>query len=231
MGTGSRGGSGPAARASWRGQSLLSSRLPAHCASPVMTGSSSARRAPILTLPRCSPSRRDVGNRARGRSRVSSPAPAPCGRSCANATPRTSFTRSCPPRSTGCSSVTEAGIPNATNNGCSRPSSTSCFPRPERPRSRFASPATTLGRWSGSLADRLDRSTGSLRTRMVKPGQRMVKLPLYGRAMSVAGGDCLGVVPGRAPAHGLGQAAQARAPGPALGRSDNAGQLTRAHQW
>src|SRR5215471_12645088 len=49
---------------------------------------------------------RDIGSRARGRSLISSPAPAPCGRGCASATPPTSFTRSCPPRSTGCSSVT-----------------------------------------------------------------------------------------------------------------------------
>ena len=39
------------------------------------------------------------------------------GRGCVNATPRTSSTRSCLPRSTGCSSVTGAGTPTGTANG------------------------------------------------------------------------------------------------------------------
>ncbi len=39
------------------------------------------------------------------------------GRSCASATLRTSFTHSCPPRSTGCSSVTGAGTPSGTSSG------------------------------------------------------------------------------------------------------------------
>jgi len=48
---------------------------------------------------------------------VPSRAPAPCGRDCASATPRTSSTHSCPPSSTGCSSATGAGPPSGTSNG------------------------------------------------------------------------------------------------------------------
>src|SRR6266498_846905 len=85
-------------------------------AEPV-TGSSSARPARIPTQPLCWPSRRGNATRAKNRSHVPWPGPARYGRACASATPPTSSTRSCPPRSTGCSSVTEAGRPNGTSNG------------------------------------------------------------------------------------------------------------------
>src|SRR6266540_1614758 len=58
-----------------------------------------------------------IMTRAKNRSHVPWPGPARYGRACASATAPTSSTRSCPPRSTGCSSVTEAGRPSGTSNG------------------------------------------------------------------------------------------------------------------
>jgi hypothetical protein len=96
------------------------------------TGSWSARPVPIPARPLCWPSRRGTGGTARHRSRGPWHTRALCGRSCVSATPRTSSTRSCPLRSTGCSSVTGAGLPDGTNNGWRTCSSASCFLRRQR---------------------------------------------------------------------------------------------------
>ncbi len=60
---------------------------------------------------RCSPDTPGSGSKAKDRSPGPWPAPARCGPGSPSAAPPTSSTRSCPPRSTGCSSQTGAGHP------------------------------------------------------------------------------------------------------------------------
>jgi len=118
-----------------RGNSCPDSRTSpaASCPEPSRCrGSWSARRPPIPRPPPCSTARHSIGSRASRRSQVSSPGRALLRLLFGGATRRTSSMRSCPPRSTGCSSTTVAGARKSTASGLSAPSSRSCC-RPRRP--------------------------------------------------------------------------------------------------
>ena len=84
-----------------------------------------ARRADPPAAARPRTDRAFVGSRRRVAARTAT-----------SAMPPTSSTRSCPPRSTGCSSSTEAGHPSGMNGGSPKPSSINCSPTISAPPTR-----------------------------------------------------------------------------------------------